>query len=48
MGRSGPLIAMKMGVEQPYDSRWREAVMIVVTLDALRPWWCLIWNAWLS
>jgi len=21
---------------------------VVVTLDELRPWWCLIWNAWLN
>jgi hypothetical protein len=21
---------------------------VVVTLDELRPWWCLIWNAWLD
>jgi hypothetical protein len=43
MGRSGPLIAMKMA-EVAYDSRWQEAAKVVVTLDDLRPWWCLIRN----
>jgi hypothetical protein len=31
-----------------YDRRRRKPARVVVTLDELRPWWCLIRNAWLD
>ena len=45
MGRWRPANSNENGRERPYDDSRLEAVMVVVTLDELRPWWCLIRNA---
>jgi hypothetical protein len=45
MGRYRPANSNENGFERPYDGDWLEAAMVVVTLDELRPWWCLIRDA---
>ena len=42
---NGPPIAMKMDSSNRMMTARLEAVKVVVTLDELRPWWCLIRNA---
>jgi hypothetical protein len=46
MGRCRPANSNENGLEQPRMMAARlDVVEVVVTLDELRPWWCLIWNA---